>query len=464
MSADQQTRDAVDFSNSGYFGPGHQDTGIAREKAELRAFIARFKHSLLFNPKLVLADHMTFSPNFQTAYRTDDEFKRLLRGDLVELAHFEKFNNGRAFTLVEFRKFREYLRQGQDPRFSPLNPDCPSDLFDDELEVIQQNVSRRFPDGARRDELFSAFADQEIERETLLGDLDGLWTIYRTAYASLRADVKSLGYPLGIIHFDEERHRSTTTENIFDYMARITSLPPGQRKRIVEEIGRPIMHSHRTLLLKAEMALMSGVYAILPADLAPYRSVVFKNPNGETVDEINANIRERKIDLSAIHVHTLASLGLEDILEIRKTAQDLFDVVREGGHKPEEFDRIWRCLTKYCEHVNLKLGMRHVPSTPAQRGGNFVRLVQGALAKHPKVRDTGIGVIFKVLGSIAHTQASVQTGISETGTAVDVPLQAAEDAVRSAVHLKPLENLIDDVKANLSLQSTASREQLMYYE
>jgi hypothetical protein len=57
---------------------------------------ARFKHSVLFNPKLVLADHMTFSPNFQTAYRTDDEFKRLVRGNLVELAHFETFNNGRA--------------------------------------------------------------------------------------------------------------------------------------------------------------------------------------------------------------------------------------------------------------------------------------------------------------------------------------------------------------------------------
>ncbi|CAE6969649.1 hypothetical protein [Paraburkholderia domus] len=464
MSVDHESAEALDFSNSGYFGPGHQDTVMAREKALLQAFIARFKHALLFNPKIVLADHMTFSPNFQAAYRTDDEFKRLLRGDLVELAHFEKFANGGAFTLVQFRKFREYIRRGQDPRFHPLNSDCPSDPFDEELDVIQQNVFRRFPEGSRRDELFTTFADQEIEREMLQKNLGDLWTIYRTAYDRMRSDVKSQGYPLGIVHFDVERHRSPTTKNIFDYMSEVSSLPPGQRTRLVKEIGEPIIRSHRTLLLKAEMTLMSGAYAILPADLAPYRSAVFKNSNAETVDEVNANIRERKIDLSAINTHNISALTLEEILEIRKAGQDLFDLIRVSGHKPEEFDLIWKYLTGYCRHVNERLDRRRRASGPMERAGNRVRLVQGKVANHSKLRDAVVTIFFKVLSAIGHAQVTVHTGMSEAGAVLDVPLEYAENAVRSAIELKPLGGMIDDVKAHLAFQTTENNEQLMYYE
>src|ERR1700722_6932319 len=124
-------------SNSGYFGLAHRDTAIAHDQRRVGEFVARFKHALLFTPKLVLADHMVFSLNFQEAYRTDQSFRHLLREELVDFAHFEKFANVPAFTLVENRKFHEYLRRNRDSRYDPRDPSCPSDPFDPELEAIQ---------------------------------------------------------------------------------------------------------------------------------------------------------------------------------------------------------------------------------------------------------------------------------------------------------------------------------------
>jgi hypothetical protein len=463
MSADIESRESADFTNSGYFGPAHRDASIAKERSELKPFIARFKHALLFTPKLVIADHMVFSPNFQAAYRADAQFRQMLREDLVQLAHFEKFANGRAFTLVECRKFFEYLRQGQNPRFNPLEPSCPSDPFDDELEAIQQNVGRRFPESSRRDLLFTQFADREIELEALAGDLGGLWAIYRTAYDRLRHDVQAQGYPLGIIHFDEV-HRSSGTENIFDYMARVSSLPSGMRNRIVKEVGERIARSHRALLLKAEMQLMTGTHAILPTDLAPYRSIVFNKPNAESIDERNANIRESKIDLSAISATSLSSLSLDKVLELRRSGQELFDIMEDYAHKPDSFDMIWKCLDGYCRRINSALGAGQQQMATGSRSGNFIRLIQGGLAGQTGLRDVGVAMIFKVAGAIAHSQTAVQTGFAEAGSAIDVPLQRAEAAVRSAIAPKPLVSLIKDVKAHISLQTVGNREQLMYYE
>lgn len=463
MSARIEAAGNVDFSQSGYFGPAHRDTSIAREQRELQSFVARFKHALLFTPRLVIADHMVFSPNFQAAYKADGEFRQMLRGDLVELAHFEKFVDGRAFTLVECRKFYEYLHQGQNPRFNPLNPDCPSDPFDDDLEVIQQNLARRFPESARRDHLFTQFADEEIEREALRSGLGDLWTIYRTAYDKLRDDNEKQGYPLGIIHFDEA-HRAPGTENIFDYMARVSSLPSGLRQRLVNEFGDNIAYTHRTLLLKAEMHLMSGAHAILPTDLAPYRALVFTIPDGESIDERNANIREEKIDLSAVNAQNLALLDLEEVLEIRRAGQDFFEVTRDYAHKAESFDLIWKSLSNYCLRINARLGFREVRATPGARAGNFIRLVQGKMARYSTLRDGGVAMIFKVAGAVAHSQTALQTGFNEAGAAVDVPLQGAEVAVRSALAPKPLASLVKDVKAQISIQKGENREQLMYYE
>jgi hypothetical protein len=69
-------------------------------------------------------------------YRTDASFRYLLREEFINLAHFEKFANGRPFTLVENRKFHEYLRRNRDSRNDPRDPSSPSDPFDAELEAI----------------------------------------------------------------------------------------------------------------------------------------------------------------------------------------------------------------------------------------------------------------------------------------------------------------------------------------
>jgi hypothetical protein len=86
IMADDMPPESSSARNSGYFGPAHQDSAIAQNGRELQAFLAQFKHALLFTPKLVLSDHMIFTTNFQAAYKTDDQFKLLLDRELVDLA------------------------------------------------------------------------------------------------------------------------------------------------------------------------------------------------------------------------------------------------------------------------------------------------------------------------------------------------------------------------------------------
>jgi|HubBroStandDraft_1064217.scaffolds.fasta_scaffold268589_2 hypothetical protein len=78
------------FSDNGYFGPAHRDCAVANDKHMLKSFLARFKHALLFTPKLVLADQMALTSNFQAAYRADPAFRLLLREGPRGLRAFRK--------------------------------------------------------------------------------------------------------------------------------------------------------------------------------------------------------------------------------------------------------------------------------------------------------------------------------------------------------------------------------------
>jgi len=405
---------------------------------------------------------MVFSKNFQAAYQTDPAFKTLLREDLIDLAHFEQFNKGRAFTLVECRKFYTYLRQGQDRKYDPRDPSCPSDPFDGELEIIQQNVCRRFPEGSKRDPLFSEFADLEVEADTLAAEFDDLYTIYQTAYQKLRRDQEDQGYPLGIIHFDE-KHKSPGTDNIFDYMGRISSIRSIPRQLLVDHFGLPVARLHRTLLLKAEMRLLSGAHAILPTDLAPYQSSVLTNVGAKLIDETESNYREEKIDLSSVNTQNLASLNLDDVLEIRRAGEGFFDAQKRYSCDANQFDLIWNSLASYCQHINLTLGFRGVTSSTS-KVINSIRLVQGKTAQHTTFRDACMALTFKVAGAVSHTLTALHTGSPEVGAAVEVSLQGAERMVRSALGTSPMASRVDEVKAKLVISTAEHRDKLMYYE
>jgi hypothetical protein len=42
----------------GYYGPGYRETINTHDRRKLNAYIAGFKHALLFMPKLIVADYM----------------------------------------------------------------------------------------------------------------------------------------------------------------------------------------------------------------------------------------------------------------------------------------------------------------------------------------------------------------------------------------------------------------------
>jgi hypothetical protein len=346
--------------------------------------------------------------------------------------------------------------------YDPRDPSCPSDPFDAELDSIQERVGRQFPDGAKRDRRFTEFADEEIEQQSLRDDFGELYTAYEVAYDKLRGAHREQDQPLGIIHFDEV-HKVPGVDNIFDYMSKVSSLRSVPRQRLVDEFGVKVARAHRTLMLKAELSLLSDVHAILPADLAPYRVLVFTNPGRGTIDEREANIRERKIDLSAISPENLARLNFEDLIEIRRAAMEFFAVIDTCSNRLECFDLIWKSLTSYCEYINDQLAFRGAASESTRGVPNYIRLVQGKIARHPLVRDTVIGLTFKVVSAVTHS-LTAQTGFQEVSAATDVPVQRAEQAVKSALTPKPLEGSLEHVKAKFVLSDMSQGERLMHYE
>ena len=448
--------------NSGYFGLAHRDTAIAYDKRRTEEFIARFKHALLFTPKLVLADHMIFSPNFQEAYRADQNFKYLLREELIDLAHFEKFANGRAFTLVETRKFHEYLRRNRDSRYDPRDPSCPSDPFDPELEAIQASVGKLFPDGAQRDPLFTEFADEELANDTLKADFADLHGIYKTAYRRLREDCRAQNIPLGIVHFDEF-HKAPGVNNIFDYMARVSSLQSVPRQRLVDEFAEKVAHAYRVLLIKAEMHLLSGVHAILPADLASYRTLVLTAPGVTTIDEREAQVRELKIDLSSVNERTLKSLTFEEILELRDAGQEFFETIQNDAHKPECFDSLCGAIGRYSQHISDALAFKDAPTSRRSSVATYITILQGKVARHPRWRDEGIALMFKIIGGVAHSLLSFSF-VPGASAAVDAHLRQLEGTTKSILTPSPFGDSIKDVKSTLALSGTPEQEQLLQYE
>lgn len=273
------------------------------------------------------------------------------------MAYFEKFNNGRAFTLVEHRKFREYLRRKQDPRYDPRIPECPGDPFDAELEAIERNAGRVSPDARWRDPLFTQFASQELENGTLNPLFGRLYTSYETAFRRMRGEFSARGAPLGIVNFDE-KHKAPGTDNIFDYMARIGSLGDIPRDRLVTEFGDGVAHAHRVLMIKAEMCLMHGVHAVLPSELRAYRTLALSDSASGTISERDAQMRELDLDLSAVCVEALASLSAAEVMEPRAAAGDFFCVMREQAGNPESFCLICSTLADYWGALTPRLPTR----------------------------------------------------------------------------------------------------------
>jgi hypothetical protein len=446
--------------SSGYFGLAHRDAVLAKEEKQLTDFIAAFKHSLLFSPKLVLADHMMFSRNFANAYRKDDGFRGLMRGDLIDVAYFEKFANGRAFTLVEHRQFVEYLRQKQDPRFDPRNPDCPLVPFDSDLRAMEANLGRLTPNASWRDPLFTEFASQEIENgtfRTLLGKFHGSYT---TAFDRMREDLEAQKAPLGIVHFDEA-HRPEGTENIFDYMARASSLSKVPRDRLVAQFGNEVAHAHRVLLIKAEMFLMPGVHAVLPSELRGYRTLALSDSASGTIDEREAQMRTLELDLSAISPETLASLTAAEVLELRKAAVDFFTVIEQESGRTESFGLIFNTLANYLRRLNSALAYKAVPHPPGRVNG-IVKLAQGKIARHTRLLNDAIAMSFKVASTLTHTYYTHHVPVPGGDAALDKPFQELEALTQAAFTPGALERSLKDIPAHLALSPTG--EQVMQYE
>jgi hypothetical protein len=194
----------IDSPYSGFLGLARRDAEIGWNPDKLHEFIARFKHALLFQPKLILAEDMPLSPNFKEACRQDPAFKELFCDSLVEIAYFERFKDGSPMTLVQKRKFNDFHQHAdKNELYDPRNPACPRDPFDSTLETIESAVTKRFPDGPRRDPLFTSFADDAVRNGALKPALGKVYSCYETAYWNLREEYKTLG----IIHFDERFHK-----------------------------------------------------------------------------------------------------------------------------------------------------------------------------------------------------------------------------------------------------------------
>jgi hypothetical protein len=447
-----------DFKNGGYLGLVHGDVGLAQDEGRLTDFIASFKHTLLFTPKVVLADHMVFSKNFERAYYEDAGFRDLLRADLVDIAYFEKYNNGGAFTLVEHRKFKEYLRRKQDKRYDPRDPNCPSVPFDTELPAIEAGTGRLMPNASWRDWLFTAFASQEVENGTFRQMLGRFHEPYITAFMALKDDLAEQEFPVGIIHVDTD-HTLEGTDDVFDYMTRVSTLKGISRARLVQEFGAKIAAAHRVLLIKAEMALLEGIYAVLPAEFRDFRTLALADSAGGTIDEREAQMRVLDVDLSAVTIEVLASLSAEQIIELRKAAADFFEVMKDGVGFGS-FDRVCRTLKDYLTCLNRSLGL--LPSaSPPGRIQSSVQVLQGRVARHSALLSSGIGMLFRVIGAFAHTSFKSHGAPPGTESTVDGPLKQAEDITKAILAGPALQSSIKDLMSQIAISPEG--DQVMQY-
>lgn len=447
------------FKDGGYLGLVHGSVGLAKEERRLTDFIASFKHALLFTPKVVLADHMVFSPNFQRAYYRDPGFRNLLRADLIDIAYFEKYKDGGAFTLEEHRKFTEFLRRQQDKKYDPRDPNCPTIPFDTDLRAIEANSGRLMPNAVWRDWLFTAFASQEVENGTFKPVLGKFYEPYATSFSALRADLAEQGIPMGIIHFDNVRTLEATRD-IFDYMGRISTLRDISRARLIQEFGSKIAQAHRVLLIKAEMTLLDGIYAVLPAEFRDFRTLALADSASGGIDEQEAQLRVLDVDLSSVTVQVLASLSADQIINLRKAAGDFFEAIKSDGYGFGNFDRVCKTLKDYLAYLNRSLGM--LPSAPAPgRIKSSVQVLQGKVTRHNTMLSAGVGLLFKVIGAFAHTSFQNHGAPPGTEATVDAPLKQAEHLTKAILAGPALERSIKDLMSQIAISPEG--DQVMQY-
>jgi hypothetical protein len=448
-----------DFRNGGYLGLVHGDVGLAQDEERLTEFIAGFKHALLFTPKVVLADHMVFSRNFERAYYEDAGFRGLMRADLVDIAYFEKYNNGPVFTLVEHRKFREYLRRKRDKAYDPRDPRCPTVPFDEELPAIEAGAGRLLPNATWRDWLFTAFVSHEVDNGTFRELLGRFHEPYVTAFRALKDDLAAQDYPVGIIHVDPF-HRLEGTEDVFDYMTRISTLAGISRARLIQEFGAKIAQAHRVLLIKAEMTLLEGIYAVLPAEFRDFRTLALADTASGTIDEREARLQVIDADLSSVTVQALAALSSEQVLELRKAAMDFFDVVRGDGQALGDFELVCRTLQRYLIFLNRAIGLLPTSASPGHIRTS-VQVLQGKVARHSGALFSGIGMLFKVFGSLAHTSFKEHGAPPGSEATIDGPLKQAEELTKRLLAGPALKSSINDLMSQIALSPEG--DQVMQY-
>jgi hypothetical protein len=448
-----------DFKNGGYLGLVHGDVGLAKQEKRLTDFIASFKHALLFTPKVVLADHMVFSPNFERAYYEDAEFRGLLRADLVDIAYFEKYNNGGAFTLVEHRKFREYLRRKQDKAYDPRSRHCPSDPFDEELPNIEASAGRLSPNASWRDWLFTAFACQEVENGTFREMLGRYYEPYVTAFKALKDDLAAQEYPVGIIHVDTH-HKVEGTDDVFDYMTRIDTLKHISRARLIQEFGAKIAQAHEVLLIKAEMTLLEGIYAVLPAEFRDFRTLALADSASGTIDEREAQLQVIDVDLSCVTVKALAALSADRVIELRKAAADFFEVMKGDGYAFGTFDIVCRTLKSYLSYLNRAMGLLPVAAQPG-RIQTSVQVLQGKVAQHNGALSAGVGMLFKVISSLAHSCFKQHGAPLGSEAIFDGSLKQSEELTKKTLAGPPLQRSIKDLMSQIAISPDG--DQVMQY-
>ncbi|MBV9828307.1 MAG: hypothetical protein JO001_21960 [Alphaproteobacteria bacterium] len=403
MSPAQVTRSAAFLQTAGYFGLSHKDARIAHDRRHLTSYVARFKHALLLTPKLVVADHMVINaPNFRRAYHSDVRFREVIQPDFVEVAFFECHKTGEPMSLTDLREFYHFGsshgRQGKQhfDGMQLFHPKLPrmfqSEAWDSELLEIENVLQRRVPPRGR-DNRFTTRASAALEGGKFRSWLEEkkIFSIYRTAFDHLIDHSPTLG----IIHFDPH-HRFPGDRNIFDYIADLptVNLSAAELARL---FGTEVARAHRAMLVGAETQLL-GTQAILPADLADYRTLVLKSAAADLIDNIEREERSIKLDLAAIDTELWASLTSREILDLRRS--DPGYQYFEALELDVPFAELARAVDSYTRLINKRLSAKS--TAPVRRVQGFVNLVRG-LAYGEAGQAIGWGTVVTVIaGGVSH--------------------------------------------------------------
>jgi hypothetical protein len=263
---------------------------------------------------------------------------------------------------------------------------------------------------------------------------------------------------LGIIHFDEVFHRFPGEKNIFDHMKDCLSLRRVPRERLVRDFGEIIARAHRALLIKAEIQLLTGVHAIIPSELIPYRTLILTAANAGTINEREKLVTEIEIDLNNVTVARLARLTKDEIWELRNAGSDYFNALKEGTTKTGFSPELNEALVRYTEKINSSLykvtPSLPEPSAPRRIGPTSIQVFQWNVSRPLALGGDGVASMFKIIADVGLALYLIPRGL------MDISVQRALSA-QSASMEEPLAALIDPgIKARLARTDEAQLLQI----